>query len=397
MGAGGENHPVSHSEMWGQGLLGAIALTVLPPSYVSSELAPLSFIPQELIEIFHPWVKDEKTILPGVVERKRRELTEDEEGVEIPPDSEYEDVFKISRNTLDPESGFKSEEVCMYIKTRAKFVINFETRPSSLVEVDTKTYQLPEIPQVNGTCALETETSKIFLFWSGFNFSIEFIKNPEGNSYYMNRMIIVYDTSHPDLVQDFENAMYKGKIHLETRPGKNFFFTPLGQSYICMNSLDQGPLKLFNIKREEIEGSVDLWETRFQPFVARAGGIWGKPKRCLPHEIREMREDFWPFVSAAFFFLSSGLLLGAYAIKRTWFTDQKVDYGTYDEANRAQQQEMEFVRQPSEPGYDDGTEEVPLNEPVEEAKPSIPVNKGGANPFQQKASNPFQKAANPFN
>lgn len=386
--------------MWGQGLLGALALSVFTTSYVHSELAPLSFIPQELVEIFHPWVRDEKTILPGVVERKKRELPEGEDYAPIPTDSEYEDVYKISRHILDPESGIRSEEVCMFIKTRAKFVINFETIAPSTVKVDSNVYQLPEIPEkVNGTCALETETSKIFIFWSGFNFSIEFIKNPEGNSYYMNRMILVYDTQHPDLAKDFEYAAYKGKIHLETRPGKNFFFTPLGKSYICMKSADQGPLKLFNTKRKEIEGSVDLWETRFQPFVARAGGIWGRPKRCLPHEIREMREDFWPFVSAAIMLLTSALLLGAYAIKRTWFTDQKVDYGTYDEANRNQQQEMEFVRQPSETGYEDGTEEVPLNDPVEEARPSVPANgnKGGANPFQQKASNPFQKAANPFN
>jgi len=377
-------------------MLGAIVVTVLTSSYVSSELAPISFIPRELVEIFHPWVREEKTILPGVVERKRRELTEDE--IPNPTQSEYEDVFKISRHILDPESGINSEEVCMYIKTRAKFVINFETRPPSTVKVDSKVYQLPSVPdKVNGTCVLETETSKIFIFWSGFNFSIEFIKNPEGNSYYMNRMIIVYDTKHPDLAADFQYAAYTGKIHLETRPGKNFFFTPLGHSYICMKSADQGPLKLFNIKNEEIAGSVDLWETRFQPFVHRAGGVWGPPKRCLPHEIREMRTDFWPFVSALLVLVSAGIILGGYAVKRTWFTEQKVDYGTYDEANRNQQHEMEFVRQPSEPGYDDGTEEVPLNDPAEEARPAPQENRGGANPFQQKASNPFQKAANPFN
>jgi len=380
--------------------LGALLLLGFALSDVSSELAPISFIPQELIEIFHPWVKEEQTILPGVVERRRRELPEDEEVEDAADNSEYEDVFKISRHKLDPVSGIRSEEICMFIKTRAKFIVNFETVPPSSVKVDSKIYQLPATPEkVNGTCVLESETAKIFIFWSGFNFSIEFIKNPEGNSYYMNRMILVYDTRHPDLAEDFQYAAYKGKIHLETRPGKNFFFTPLGKSYICMKSADQGPLKLFNIKRQEIEGSVDLWETRFQPFVARAGGKWGAPKRCLPHEIREMRTDFWPFVSAALVLLTSGLMLGGYAIKRTWFTEQKVDYGTYDEANRNQQHEMEFVRQPSEAAYDDGTEEVPLNEPAEEEKPVGPSNgnKGGANPFQQKASNPFQKAANPFN
>jgi len=214
----------------------------------------------------------------------------------------------------------------------------------------------------------------------------------------MNRAILVYDTQHPDLFKDFEYAVNRGKVHLETRPGKNFFFTPLGKSYICMKSDDQGPLKLFNIKSEQIEGSLDMWETRFQPFVKRAGGVWGEPKRCLPHEIRQGRMEFWPFVSAAFFLFVSGLLFGGYAIKRTWFTDQKVDYGTYEEANMKQQHEMEMVRQPSEL-YDDGQEEVNLNEPEEEPQQSsAPVNRGGgANPFQQKSANPFQKAANPFN
>ena len=64
---------------------------------------------------------------------------------------------------------------------------------------------------------METETSIIFIFWSGFNFTIEFTKNPEGNSYYMNRAILVYDTEHPDLKKDFELSETHGKVHLETR------------------------------------------------------------------------------------------------------------------------------------------------------------------------------------
>ena len=46
-----------------------------------------------------------------------------------------------------------------------------------------------------------------------------------------------------------------------------------------------------------------------------------------------MREDFWPFVSACAVVICSCLLVGAYAVKRTWFTDQKVNFvppfGTY--------------------------------------------------------------------
>ena len=49
---------------------------------------------------------------------------------------------------------------------------------------------------------------------------------------------------------------------------------------------------------------------------------------------RLMREDFWPFVSACAVIFSSSLLVAVYGIKRTWFTEQKVDYGTYESANQ---------------------------------------------------------------
>ena len=42
-----------------------------------------------------------------------------------------------------------------------------------------------------------------------------------------------------------------------------------------------------------------------------------------------MREDFWPFVSACAVVVCSCLLIGAYAVKRTWFTDQKVHKDTF--------------------------------------------------------------------
>ena len=42
-----------------------------------------------------------------------------------------------------------------------------------------------------------------------------------------------------------------------------------------------------------------------------------------------MREDFWPFVSACAVVVCSCLLIGAYAVKRTWFTDQKVNKNTF--------------------------------------------------------------------
>ena len=92
-----------------------------------------------------------------------------------------------------------------------------------------------------------------------------------------------------------------------------------------------------------------------------------------------MREDFWPFVSACAVVVCSSLLVGMYAVKRTWFTDQKVnletlyfvsnnfwpkvDYGTYEAAGMA---DMEMVRQPTQvrlaavvvEQYPDSTNEV---------------------------------------
>ena len=48
----------------------------------------------------------------------------------------------------------------------------------------------------------------------------------------------------------------------------------------------QGPLKLWNVDKNQIEGEIMLSDTKFQPFVVRAHGQWGETKRCLPLEIR---------------------------------------------------------------------------------------------------------------
>ena len=32
----------------------------------------------------------------------------------------------------------------------------------------------------------------------------------------------------------------------------------------------------------QIEGTIEFSETRFQPFMKRAGGIWGDRVECLP-------------------------------------------------------------------------------------------------------------------
>ena len=138
----------------------------------------------------------------------------------------------------------------------------------------------PMMPDgVNGTCALKTEVSAIHIFWAGFNLTFEFVKNPEGNSYYMNRVILIYDTEHPSLKGDFEYANTHGKIHLETRPGKNFFFTPLGKAYLCYkaknqvrtknnlelgNELDSGPVEVVERGQEPDRGR-DLLERHQVP------------------------------------------------------------------------------------------------------------------------------------
>ena len=133
--------------------------------------------------------------------------------------------------------------------------------------------------------------------YSGYNFTLEFIKNPEGNSFYMNRALLQYDTRHPDIYSIFKYAAYQGIIRLETKPGLNFFFTPLGKSFVCRNAEDQGPMKLYNTKKNQIEGSMDMWNTKFQPFVVRAGGEWGSEKPCLAAEIRKSRYGIFIFTS----------------------------------------------------------------------------------------------------
>lgn len=339
-------------------------------AFVDSEFAPVSYIPHELVEYFHPWVREEELILPGVVERRKRALEDDvtdTEGDTINP--EYENDYTVSRKKSDPETGEESKELCMLIRLSASFTINFEAKPPSPVVVDSKSVDLPTRPDsVNGTCVMETEKAKISMFWSGYNFTLEFIKNPEGNSYYMNRALIQYNTKHPDLAKDFQYAALQGVITLQTMPGLNFFFTPLGKSFICRRAEDQGPLKLFRVSGGEMVmvGEMEMWNTKFQPF-------------------------------AGLLLLCSGIFFGSYAAKRTWFNDQKVDYGNYEEGNVKVQHEMEMVRQQQQAADSaQGYQEVSLSEP--QAPPQVAgAQPGAANPFQQKSANPFQAASNPFN
>lgn len=44
----------------------------------------------------------------------------------------------------------------------------------------------------------------------------------------------------------FPDSTYRGHVVLNTKEGGNFYFTPLGKSYVCENGDDQGPLRLYN-------------------------------------------------------------------------------------------------------------------------------------------------------
>jgi len=381
-----------------------ILLSGVAAVYATGLLSSSSLIPQDLLHYFHPQISEEMRVWPGVVERQRREVggpdddygQDDEVVAEVLSYKEQEvnaevNTFKISKKVVD-DAGMVQEEMCIFMRTRVDFTINFETRPGSPVAIASKAYEMPNKPMVpdavNGTCALKTEVSAIHVFWAGFNLTLEFIKNPEGNSYYMNRVVLIYNTEHPSLKGDFAYANTHGKIHLETRPGKNFFFTPLGKAYLCYKAENQGPLKLWNVDKNQIEGELSLSDTKFQPFVVRAHGKWGESKRCLPLKIRQMREDFWPFVSACAVVVCSSLLVGMYAVKRTWFTDQKVDYGTYEAAGMA---DMEMVRQPTQDQeYQQEQPEPGVEESYsQEAEAVDQETKASANPFAASQANPF--------
>ena len=51
------------------------------------------------------------------------------------------------------------------------------------------------------------------------------------------------------IFRDFQYAATTGTVTLQTMPGLNFFFTPLGKSFVCRLPEDQGPMKLYNVAR----------------------------------------------------------------------------------------------------------------------------------------------------
>ena len=171
--------------------------------------------------------------------------------------------------------------------------------------------ELPPEPDISGSCVRDGDTAVLTMRWSVFNFSLVFTENPEGNSYYLNRAILRYNQS----LETFSDATYRGPVILQTQKRFNFYFTPLGHSYVCKHGEDQGPLDLFNVDDERV-GNMTLYNTRFQPFWKRAKGEWGQDDHCLPKAIQIMREDVVPFVTSGAFFSFVLLLIGGYGLYR---------------------------------------------------------------------------------
>ena len=162
---------------------------------------------------------------------------------------------------------------CILLKTRVTFYLQYRTHthgPQS-VRID-----LPAEPEISGSCVREGDTAVLTMRWSVFNFTLIYTENPEGNSYYLNTAVLRYNQS----LAAFADANYRGDVKVQTKKGWNYYFTPLGKSYVCVNGEDQGPLSLFNVHGEKV-GNMSLYNTKVQPFVKRAKGDWGPGKQTI--------------------------------------------------------------------------------------------------------------------
>ena len=166
---------------------------------------------------------------------------------------------------------------CIQMKTNAIFNLDYITHVHG---IRTVRVELPPEPEISGSCVREGDTAVLTMRWSVFNFSLVYTENPEGNSYYLNTCILKYNQS----LDIFWDASYRGEVKLQTRQGKNFYFTPLGKSYACEHGEDQGPLALFNVHDEKV-GNMTLYKTKVQPFVKRAKGEWGQGKHVKLRQI----------------------------------------------------------------------------------------------------------------
>lgn len=366
-------------------LLCAIFSAYMVSKGCASELAPVGFIPDELIRWLHPEQLDEAEH-PGFVERSRRASGSEE----IP---ESEPLY-----TLYSLGGAP----CILAKTDAKFILEYRTlrHGSQAVEVN-----LPKEPMVSGSCVREGDTAVLTMTWSVFNFSLAFKETPEGDKYYLNTAILKYNQS----LEIFKDATYRGNVITTTRHGLNYYFTPMGKSYICRTGEDQGPLHLYNVD-DELIGNMTMYNTKFQPFVKRAKGDWGPEVHCLPLATQIMRDKVVPYITSLIFIFGVTLIVAAYGIYR-YFHVKKTDYGYYDEGGEAQEGQTRLnagevpldEMPPTDPGQADFADfSAGNNDFNNHGQPQAASN--GANGTGQgkpPASNPFKKgsdtSSNPFN
>ena len=132
---------------------------------------------------------------------------------------------------------------CIMLETDAHFNIDYRTHTHG---IRTVRIELPPEPDISGSCVRDGDTAVLTMRWSVFNFSLIYTENPEGNSYYLNTAVLRYNQS----LDLFRDASYRKDVKVYTKKGRNFYFTPLGKSYVCHNAEDQGPLALFNVHDE---------------------------------------------------------------------------------------------------------------------------------------------------
>lgn len=280
---------------------------------------------------------------------------------------------------------------CILVQTECTFQLDYRTLRYG---VQTVTVKLPKEPEISGSCVREGDTAVLTMHWSVFNFSMIFTQNPEGNSYYLNKALLKYNQS----LDIFRDATYRGPVVLETPKAWNYYFTPLGKSYVCQHGEDQGPLKLYNVN-EELIGNMTLWNSKFQPFVRRAKGDWGPESHCLPKSIQVMREDVAPFVTAGVFFTTVFLLLAGYGLYRK-FNVKKTTYEVYGEPGVNPTEETLEMKATKETQLNHEEDETGCTRQtyVQQSAPSqIPVTQtqNAANPFTNKGqTNPFQAQGN---
>ena len=159
---------------------------------------------------------------------------------------------------------------CIMAQLDAIFYLEYHTLRHGIQKVQV---ELPKEPKVSGSCVRDGDTAVLTMTWSVFNFSLVFTENPEGNSYYLNTAILKYNQS----LDMFTDASYHKRVIAKTQKGWNYYFTPLGKSWVCVKAEDQGTLRLFN-EDDEVIGNMTLYNIKVQPFVKRAKGKWGQGK-----------------------------------------------------------------------------------------------------------------------